>query len=215
MEYEIESDAIVGRDGGFLAIRRLHLRNRRDDGSRSERYLCDFVVRPYGLDAVVAVVWHRTPTGIAVLLRDGRRPTLWFGRDPMQMTVPDPRRYDGFSELVAGILEAGDRGEAGLRTRAAAEIEEEAGVVVAAEAIELLGAGTFPSPGAMAEKFHFVAVEVDPRAQIPLAGDGTPMEEHATTRWLDLDSAIAACVRGELEDAKTELGLRRLRERYR
>ena len=29
---------------------------------------------------------------------------------------------------------------------------------------------------------------------------------------MDLDEAIAACVRGEIEDAKTELVLRRLRD---
>jgi hypothetical protein len=34
----------------------------------------------------------------------------------------------------------------------------------------------------------------------------------ARTRWLGLDDAIAACVRGELADLKTELGLRRLRD---
>ena len=38
------------------------------------------------------------------------------------------------------------------------------------------------------------------------------MEEGATTRWLPLDAAIAACVRGDLPDLKTELGLRRLRD---
>ena len=65
----------------------------------------------------------------------------------------------------------------------------------------------------MVEKFYFAAVEVDPRAQHPLAGDGSPMEEGARTRWLGLDDAIAACVRGEISDLKTELGLRRLRDR--
>ena len=38
------------------------------------------------------------------------------------------------------------------------------------------------------------------------------MEEGATTRWLELDDAIARCVRGELCDMKSELGLRRLRD---
>ncbi len=213
MEYEIESDEVVGRDGGFLAIRRLHLRHRRDDGSLSARYINDFVVRPYGLDAVVVVVWHRRPDGVSVLVRDGRRPTLTFGRDPARTPLPDPRPYARLTELVAGILEEGDHGEAGIRTRAAAEVHEEAGFRVDPAAVELLGAGCFPSPGSMAEKFHFTAVEVDPATQEPLGGDGSPMEEGAATRWLDLDAAIAACVRGDLEDAKTELGLRRLRDR--
>jgi ADP-ribose pyrophosphatase len=39
------------------------------------------------------------------------------------------------------------------------------------------------------------------------------MEEGARTRWLPLDEAIAACMKGELSDLKTELGLRRLAER--
>lgn len=211
--FEIDSDEVVGRDGGFLAIRRLRLRNRRDDGTTSARYLCDFVVRPYGLDAIVVVVWHRDAAGaVHVLVREGLRPALWFGRDPERMTVPDRTRRATLGELVAGILEEGDRGEAGLRARAAAEVHEEAGFAVDPAAIALLGAGSFPSPGSMPEKFFYAAVEVDPATQEPLAGDGSPMEEGATTRWWRLDDAIAACVRGELEDAKTELGLRRLRD---
>jgi hypothetical protein len=76
----------------------------------------------------------------------------------------------------------------------------------------LLGAGTFPSPGSMIEKFYFTAIEVDPASQGLLVGDGSPMEEGATTRWLDLDDAIAQCVRGDICDLKTEAGLRRLRD---
>jgi len=208
--FDVVSDELVGREGGFLAIRRLHLRNRRDDGSLSSQYLCDFIVRPYGLDAVVVVVWARRDGRVEVLVRDGLRPALWFGRDdPARQVVPDPRRHRFLTELVAGIIEEEDRGEAGLRQRAAAEVHEEAGFPVAPEAVVLLGAAGFPSPGAKPEKFYFAAVEVDPAAQEPLEGDGSPMEEGAVTRWLDLDQAIAACVRGDLEDLKTELGLRR------
>ena len=211
--FEIESDEVVGREGGFLAIRRLQLRNRRGDGTTSRRYLCDFVVRPYGLDAVVVVVWCRREDGtIGVLVRDGLRPPLWFGRDPAQAPVPERAPRPWLTELVAGIIEVGDRGLDGLRSRAAAEVREEAGFVVEPAAVTILGAGSFPSPGAMAEKFHFAAVEVDPATQLAPLGDGSPMEEGATTRWLELDAAISACVSGELEDAKTELGLRRLRD---
>lgn len=213
MQFEIESDEIVGT-GGFLALRRLRMRNRREDGTLSTRYVCDFVVRPYGLDAVVVVVWHRRPDGgISVLVRDGLRPALFFGRDPAKLPVAEAAPRMMLTELVAGIIEETDRGLDGVRARAAAEVHEEAGLVVDASAVEVLGAGSFPSAGSMPEKFHYVAVEVDPATQQPLAGDGSPMEEGAVTRWLDLDEAIAACVRGELVDTKTELGLRRLRER--
>lgn len=210
--FEIDGDEVVGQ-GGFLAIRRLRLRNRQADGATSRGYLCDFVVRPYGLDAVVVVIWCRRPDGtIGVLVREALRPPLWFGRDAAQAPIAEPGPRAWLTELVAGIVEVGDRGEGGLRARAAAEVLEEAGFAVDASAVVMLGAGSFPSPGAMAEKFYFGAVEVDPAAQGAPEGDGSPMEEGATTRWLELGAAIAACVVGELEDAKTELGLRRLKD---
>jgi ADP-ribose pyrophosphatase len=116
------------------------------------------------------------------------------------------------TELVAGIVEEGDHGEAGLRTRAAAEVLEEGGFVVDPETITLLGAGMLPSPGCLVEKYYFAAVEVDPTTQQHLEGDGSPMEEGATTRWLTLDEALAACIDGRISDLKTELGVRRLRD---
>jgi len=211
--FEIESSEQVG-GGGFLTIRRVRMRNRRADGSLSDRYLCDFVERPYGMDAIVVAVWHRdADRRVQVLVRDALRPALALGRDPARTPVADPRAYRTLTELVAGIVEVDDRGPDGIRARAAAEVHEEAGFAVAAGDVVMLGAGTFPTPGSMPEKFHLAAVEVDPAGQGQPAGDGSPMEEGAGTRWLDLDAAIAACIAGEIEDAKTELTLRRLRDR--
>jgi ADP-ribose pyrophosphatase len=209
VELIVDRDERVG-DGGFLALRRLHLRNRRGDGSASAPYVCDAVVRPYGQDAVVVAVFAREP--LRVLVREGLRPALVLGRDPSRAPLPEPPPAMFLTELVAGIVEEGDRGEPGLRARAAHEVHEEAGFDVAPGSIALLGAGMLPSPGCLVEKFYFAAVEVDPAAQQPLAGDGSPMEEGARTRWITLDDAIAACVRGEITDLKTELGLRRLRD---
>jgi len=209
--FVVDSDEVVG-GGGFLAIRRLRMRNRRADGSISAPYVCDAIARPYGQDAVVVAVYARVAAGVEVLVRDGLRPALLFGRDPARAPLPEPPPGMFLTELVAGILEPGDVGGDGLRQRAAAEVAEEAGFVVEPGAIAVLGAGVYPSPGSMIEKFYFTAVEVDPAAQQPLAGDGSPMEEGAATRWLVLDAAIEACVRGELADLKTELGLRRLRD---
>jgi len=216
--FQVDNDQVVGREGGFLGIRRLHLRNRRDDGSLSERYICDFIDRPMGIDAVVVAVWHRRGEGagggVQVLLRQGLRPALAFGRTAEAAPVPETRSYMFLTELVAGIIESHDRGHEGIRRRAAEEVLEEAGYQVDPEDVILLGAPMFPSPGAMAEKFWLAAVEIaDPSAQMPLAGDGSPMEEGATTEWRDLDQAIAGCLRGEVEDCKTEIALRRLRDR--
>ena len=60
LTFVVDHDAIVGT-GGFLALRRLHMHNRRGDGSDSPGFVCDFVHRPYGQDAVVIVLWHRDP----------------------------------------------------------------------------------------------------------------------------------------------------------
>jgi 8-oxo-dGTP pyrophosphatase MutT (NUDIX family) len=211
--HEILSDEVVGQ-GGFLAVRRVRLKNLHADGTRSREYLVDFLVRPKGLDAVVVAAWRRAGDTIEVLLRDGLRPPLRLGRPSTVQIVPDPREYLFFRELCAGIVEKDDRGEAGLLARAALELEEEAGYRVDVARIHRLGGGVFPSAGAMPEKFFLTEVEILP-SDVPAraAGDGSPMEDGARIQWMELDAAIAACARGDLEDCKTELGLRRLRDR--
>src|SRR5262249_45254715 len=56
--FEVVSDQRLG-EGGFLRLRRTFLRNLHADGTRSREYLCDFVERPRGLDAVALVIWTR------------------------------------------------------------------------------------------------------------------------------------------------------------
>src|SRR5689334_14915125 len=80
---------------GFLHVRRLFLRNVRPDGTRSAEWVCDFVDRPKGVDAVVVVVWRASgdgdPAGVDVLLRSGLRPATMYGRDPARVPLPDGR----------------------------------------------------------------------------------------------------------------------------
>jgi ADP-ribose pyrophosphatase len=66
----------------------------------------------------------------------------------------------------------------------------------------------------MPEKFWIVAAHVDdPQGGDTARGDGSPMEEGSRTWWEPLPRAIAGCVDGRIEDAKTELALRRLADR--
>ncbi len=209
--FDIISDETIGKDG-FLSLRRVVLRNQRADHSYSCSYSCHFVVRDRGADAVVVALFHKSETGIQILVRRGLRPAMALGRNAPTIPVADQRPYLFFAELVAGILEFGDTGIEGIRRRASIEVWEEAGFRVSPQDIIMLGAGTFPTPGAMAEKFWLSAVEItNPELQQIPPGDGSPMEESATTQWLDLDQAIEDCVAGKIEDAKTELTLRRLR----
>ncbi len=216
LELELLAEELHGAEGGFLRVRRLHLRNRLQDGTVSDRYVCDFAIRPKGTDAVVVALWRRRGEAIEVLLRTGLRPALVFGRVQHELPIADVAPSPWMTEVVAGIIEREDEGEAGVRERAAIEAWEEAGLRVEASAVALLGAGTFPTPGSMPEKFWLVAAEIDGDVEAaPPPGDGSPMEQGARTWWCELDAAIAACVAGEISDAKTELVLRRLRDRVR
>ena len=211
--FEIVSDNLHGAADGWLFVRSFVLRNRESDGTVSAQYTCDFVVRPVGIDAVVVALHHRDAHGrVQVLLRRGLRPALALGRPADEPPIPDDATGPWTIELVAGIVEKDDRGEAGVRRRAAIEAAEEAGFTVEPDDVAYLGAGTFPTPGSMPEKYWLVHVAVDPATQHAASGDGSPLEHHAETWWCDLDQAIADCVAGRIVDAKTEIALRRLRD---
>jgi ADP-ribose pyrophosphatase len=199
-------------DEGFLRLKRYRARNRRDDGSLSAEYPIDVIDRPT-LDAVAACVWARGAAGIEVMTRRGLRPAAYFRRGKTPV-LPD-RDYLLLEEIVAGVMEPGELGLDALRRRAADEVREEAGLDVTPERFHPLGGPFFMLPGIASEKIHLVEAEVvRPRGSAvlpaPGAGDGSPLEEGAELRWRPLQDAIAACERGEIEDAKTEIALRRL-----
>jgi ADP-ribose pyrophosphatase len=200
---ELLSDERAGR-GGHLLIRRMRVRMILEDGSRTKEGTWDFVERPMGVDAVVLLLFRKGPLGVEVLLRSGVRVPLLYGR-------PE-RRPLLFTELVAGILEEGDQ----IAQRAAEEAYEEAGIRVDPDRIKVLGPPMFPTPGMCPELFHFVSCEVDPQAapEQP-SGDGSPFEEGARLEWVSLREALSRVSRGELQDLKTEVGLRRLRDQVR
>ncbi len=202
---------------GFLHVRRYRARNRRADGSRSGTYRIDVLDRP-ALDAVAVCIWSRTARGVEVLLRRQLRPAVQFRRGRARaLPEPEPLLHE---EIVAGLVEPGETGEGALRRRGAEEAREEAGVDVAPERLAPLGAPFYMLPGIISEKIHLLEAEV-PRGDrgdehdAPEEGDGSPLEEGATLAWRTLDGAIAACEAGEIEDAKSELAFRRLRDRLR
>lgn len=202
-------------DEGFLRLRRLTARNRRADGSTSREYPIDVIDRP-ALDAVAVCAWARTGRGVEVLTRAGLRPAALFRRDRTP-ALPEPS-YLLVEELVAGVVEPGETGARALQQRGADELHEEAGLTVDPSRLRLLGGPVFMLPGIASEKIHLLEVEVErgatpERFESPGAGDGSPLEEGAQLRWRELASAIDACERGEIEDAKTELALRRLAAR--
>ncbi len=191
-------------DEGFLRVKRLRCRNRREDGSFSRDYRVDVVDRPIP-DAVAVLVWRRADAGLEVLTRKTLRPAAYFRRKlPLPVEDP-PSGYLTLEELVAGVLEADDQGEAGLRRRAAAETLEEAGIRVDAAEVEILGGAFFLAPGVLSEKIHATAVEVTGLPTERPEGDGSPLEEGASLHWWPIEELLDACRTGRVEDAKTEI----------
>lgn len=209
----VEDFTATGRcDEGFLHVRRLRVRNRREDGSFSPVYRVDVVDRPR-LDAVAVLVYRRGPRGRELLTRQNLRPAAYFRKDK-QPAVPDGRVHLFCEEIVAGLLEPADSGEAGLRHRAAEEVLEEAGYRVKPEAVELLGPPFLVAPGILSEKIFLAAVDVTGLPHEEAAGDGSPLEEGGALSWRTPAELRAAIDGGVVQDAKTELALSRFLARH-
>lgn len=196
-------------DEGFLQIRRLRCQNRHADGGTSAVYRVDVVDRPR-LDAVSVLVYRRSENGeLEVLTRTNLRPAAYFRKDRAK-TFDDEPTYLQLEEIVAGLLEPTDQGEAGVRARAVEEVREEAGFEVTPDEIQLLGGGFFVAPGIVSEKIFPTCVEVTGKPHQLPRGDGSPLEEGASLRWRRIDELLALCRSGEIPDAKTEISITRL-----
>ncbi len=193
----------------FLSLHHLRIQNTYLNGEVSREYLYDAVLRKW-IDAVVMLLVGRVDGQDCVCLRSCIRPPLLL-REGLQLPVPENRRYDFLWELPAGLLEQKDTGLDGIRSRAKAETLEETGYLVNAESFEILPGASFVSPGVIPERLWFVRATIeDPGSRVVPSGDGSPVEEKAEIWWVPLVEAGRMCDSGEIEDMKTELGLRRL-----
>lgn len=201
----------AGGDPGFLRIRRVTLRARFEGGEESAPFVYDIIDRDR-LDAVVIAAHFRDEAGRRhVFLRSALRPPVALR--PLEVRpFPEQPWLGALWELPAGLVEVDERSPEGLRACASRELLEELGVDVPASALRALGPSTFPAPGMVGERHYYFEVEVDPRARVTPTEDGSALERGAVIFALPVDEAIARCRRGEIEDAKTELALRRLAE---
>ncbi len=127
-----------------------------------------------------------------------------------QPPIPDGQSHLRVEEIVAGVLEDSDKGQEGLRQRAAIEVGEEGGIQVSPEEIQVLGGPFFVAPGIVSEKIFLAAVDVTGEPQAEPLGDGSPLEEGSMVQWRPAEQLLADCRAGRLQDAKTEIGIARL-----
>jgi ADP-ribose pyrophosphatase len=204
------STAPVGGEG-FLRLRRPRVRVRFADGSASEPFVYDLVDRTR-MDAVVVAAHFRAEDGRRhVFLRTAVRPPVALR--PMECRpMPEKPTLGNLWELPAGLVEVDEQSPGGLRRCAARELFEEVGLEVPPEAMRELGPSTFPAPGVVGERHFFFHTEVDPARRVEPAEDGSALERNALVTAIPLEAALELARAGALEDAKTELGLRRLAE---
>jgi ADP-ribose pyrophosphatase len=212
---QLKDIEVVGEKTGeppppFVRLRRLQLRHRYKDDMYSQTYTFDIIEGRFA-DAVAIVIYHIDgEEKVWVGLRRGVRPSIYLRKnDPAKAFLDTVPRLT-YLELVAGGIEYEDLDSIGINGRAAVEVKEEAGYEVKAKELISLGGGSFISPGFGMEKIHYRAVKVDPRGGMEPEGDGHPLEEVGDFEFHELSQAISWCRSGEIEDAKTEIGLYRL-----
>ncbi len=200
-------------DRGFLWLRRLRMVATFADGTESAPFPYDCVGRR-ALDAVVVVPHFASADGTRmVLLRSALRPPP-FVRPMDARPMPERDSLGELWEVPAGLVEPDEISPEGLKVSAARELLEETGYDVAPSSMEPLGHGTFPCPGVIGERHFFFHVEIDPTKRGHATEDGSVLERAAALAEISLLDALEACRAGEIEDAKTEIALRRLADLY-
>lgn len=179
-----------------------------EDGSVGEPYRVSFV-RKDGCDSVAVLPFlireKRLYVGIIRMLK----PVLFLRRE-LRLPRNEDRDHLYFDGIVAGAMEVAPAGKTeDVDERAAHELREEGGYQ--ADPTRMIDLGSyFTSPGYAVEKMYLRAYQLDNVRQGELTGDGTQFEEGLRIRFLEVSKVLDMCLRGEIQDPKTELAIRRL-----
>jgi ADP-ribose pyrophosphatase len=208
---ELEEDLSPPQEPGFVRLVRRRWVATYPDGSRSAPFVYDTVERK-ALDVVVMAAHYQEHGRRHVYLRSAVRPPLVM-RGPKRLPLSPAARQGWLWELPAGLVEPEEETETGVLQAAQRELAEELGFRVELDALRSLGPSTLPAPGLVGEQHIYFEVEVNPERRMAPSLDGSALEHGGEVIAIDLDEALECCRRGEIPDGKSELALRRLRER--
>jgi ADP-ribose pyrophosphatase len=193
---------VVTAEHEFLSLQRQQWRTRLPDGSTSRPFVYD-AVRRRAMHAAVILAHFQSNRQTHVFLRSCLRP-------PVMLDAEDSSHV-GMWELPAGLIEPGEA----PAQAAARETREELGFALAPDTFRQLGPYVLPAPGMIGERQYFFTVEVDADQRGEPTLDGSPLELGGRVIAIPMDDALELAARGDLPDAKSELGLRRLKEQLR
>ena len=146
----------------------------------------DIVRLANGQQATREVVEHAESVAAVPLLEDGRVVMVEQWRYPVGRAL---------LEIPAGVVDPGEKPEQAMRR----ELAEETGY--AAGRLELLFS-VYLAPGYSQELIHiFLAQDLQPAQAAP------DDDEIIRVKKVPFEGAVAACLRGEISDAKTVAGL--------
>ncbi len=211
IQLEVVEDVSPPGQTGFLRLVRRRLRAHYPDGTASRVFVYDEVDRD-AIDAAVIAAHFQRGGEAWVYLRSCVRPPVAL-RDPKRSPVEETEHRPGLWELPAGLVEAHEQSPDGPRRCAQRELYEELGFEAELSMLRELGPSMFPAPGFVAERHFYFEVEVDPSLRREPKLDGSALEHFGRVWDLPLAQALRLCEQGFIQDAKTELALRRLRDR--
>lgn len=202
------------KSSGFLKVRSKKIEFEYDspgdeDVLITEDMTIDYIDRKSSFDAVCIVPYFKLDVHWHVYLISCMRPAVAF-RNYEDTGRPEGDDNLNMWELPAGIVEADENGNDGLRAAASRELQEEVGFFVRPDYFDFLGHRVFSSVGLCGERIYFLAAEVHPCHRGVPSTDGGPLERGSIVEAVRLRDAFGLIDSDRINDAKTVIGLERL-----
>ncbi len=200
---------------GFSSLERFSVINEYDDGSSSDSYNCDIVVRR-GFDAVGIIPYLYIDNKLHILLLNNFRAAAFFREKILGNTDSSlvDENTKSMIEIPAGILEKDElkltKNDLGIRRCAARELMEETGYELSSREMKVLGSFYYSSPGLLTEKIYIATCDITGLLAEKIVTDGSVMEETIKPFIIPFSEALALCNNGVIRNAVTEIAIKRL-----